>query len=142
MKAVDDLLVDDRTRKLSLCTLHMVDQLNQDPHADSMVVSGRGTVIMEEGRTDIAGDEEVEIRDEGLTTGAATDTEAGDLVWDPQDLLLEFNDDNLGVAQTPVAALAPVVVQIEDEMPNLEDADPRDPHKGTSLGAPSPVPPQ
>ena len=60
--------------------------------------------LMEEGRTNTAGDEEVEARDEGLTTGAAIDKEAGDLVWDPQGPLFRFNDKNLGVTQTPVAA--------------------------------------
>ena len=47
---------------------HMVDQLNQDPHADSMTDSSRGTVSIEGGRTDIVGDEEVETRNEGPTT--------------------------------------------------------------------------
>ena len=108
---------------------HMVDQLNQEPCADSMTDSSQGTVCMEGGRTDIVGDKEVEIRDEGLIAGAVIDPGVGDLVWDPQDLLFEFNDENLGVTQTPVAALTPVVVQIEDEMPELEDADLRDLHK-------------
>ena len=135
MKAVDDLLVDDGTQELSLSAPsieweHMVDQLNQDPCADSMADSGQGTVIMEGGRTDVAGDE-VEIRGEGLTEGAAIDPGAGNLVWDPQDLLFEFSNENSGVTQTPVAALMPVAAQVEDEMPKLEDADPEEPPQGS-----------
>ena len=134
--AVDDLPGDGGTWEQSLSTPsieweHTVYQLNQDPHADSMADSSRGTVIMEKGKTDIAGDEEVEIRDEGLTTGATIDTEAGDLVWDPQDPLFEFNNENSGTTQTPVAALTPVAVRIKDEMPELEDAEPEGPTQGS-----------
>ena len=43
---------------------HMVNQLNQDPQADLIVDSGHGTAVMEEGGADVAGDEEVEGRDE------------------------------------------------------------------------------
>ena len=86
---------------------------------------------MEEGKTDIAGDEEVEIRDEGLTVGTVIDTKAGDLVWDPQDPLFEFNDENSGMAQTPVAASTLVVVGIKDEMLELEDAEPEGPTQGS-----------
>ena len=82
---------------------------------------------MEGGRTDITGDEEVETRHEGPTAGAATDPGVSNLVWDPQDPLFEFNDENSGVTQTPVAASTPVVAQIEDEMPELEDASPEEP---------------
>ena len=139
--AVDDPPGDDSTQELSLSAPsieweHMVDQLNQDACANSIVDSGRGTVIMEEGRTDTAGDEEVEVRDEGLATGAAVDTEAGNLVWDPQDLLFEFNNENLGVTQTPVAASTPVAALTGDEMPDLEDADPKGPPQGNPPKSP------
>ena len=71
--AIDDPPGDGGTWELSLSTPsieweHMVDQLNEDPCADSMADSGQGTVIMEGGRTDVVGDEEVEIRDEGQGT--------------------------------------------------------------------------
>ena len=82
---------------------------------------------MEGGRTNIAGDEEVEIRDEGPIAGVTTDPGVGDLAWDPQDPLFKFNDKNPGATQTPVAASTPVVAWIEDEMPELEDADPEGP---------------
>ena len=85
---------------------------------------------MEEGRTDTVGDEGVQARNEGFTMGAATDTEASDLVWDPQDLLFEFNDENSDVTQTPVAALTPLAVLTQDEMLDLEDADPEGPPQG------------
>ena len=81
---------------------------------------------MEGGRTDITGDEEVETRNEEPTAGAAIDPGVGNLVWDPQDLLFEFNNENLGATQTPVAALTPVVAQIEDEMQELVDASPEE----------------
>ena len=74
----------------------MVDQLNQDPCADSVMDSGRGTISIEGGRTDIAGDEEVETRDEESTTWAVASPGAGDLDWDPRDPLFKFNDENLG----------------------------------------------
>ena len=82
---------------------------------------------MEKGGTNVVGDEEVELRDEGLTTGAAIDTKAGDLVWDPQDPLFEFNDENSGVTQTPVDTSTPVVMLTGDGMPDLEDTDPEEP---------------
>ena len=74
----------------------MVDQLNQDPRADSIADSGRGTAIMEEGGRD----EEVEVRDERFTTGTAVDAAAGDLVWNPQNPLFEFNDENSGITHS------------------------------------------
>ena len=105
----------------------MVDQLNQDPRADSIPDSDQGMAIMEEGGTNVAGDEEVEVGGEGLTTGAASNPEAGDLVWDPQDPLFEFNDENSGVTQTPVDTSIPVVMLTGDGMPDLEDTDPEEP---------------
>ena len=119
----------------------MVDQLNQDPHTNSMTDSGQGTVSMEGGRTNITGDEEVETRNEGPTVRASIDPGVGDLVWDPQDLLFEFNNENLGMTQTPVAASTPVVVGIKDEMPELEDAGPNDPLQVSLPGAWVPKPP-
>ena len=50
-----------------------------------------------------------------------------DLVWDPQDLLFKFNNENSGTTKTPVAALTPVATQIKDEMPELEDVSPEEP---------------
>ena len=105
----------------------MVDQLNQDPCADSVADSGRGTISIEGGRTDITGDEEVETRDEGSTTWAAVGPRAGDLDWYPQDPLYEFNDENLGTTQIPMAALTPVVVETKDGMLELEDVSPEEP---------------
>ena len=105
----------------------MVDQLNQDPHTNSMTDSGQGTVSMEGGRTNITGDEEVETRNEGPTVRASIDPGVGDLVWDPQDQLFKFNNENLGMTQTPVAASTLVVAGIKDEMLELEDMGPEDP---------------
>ena len=57
----------------------MVDQLNQDPHADSVTDLAQETVSMGEGRANIAGDEEVERRDDGPTTQVTTSL--GWLIW-------------------------------------------------------------
>ena len=61
----DDLLGNDRILDLSVSTPsldweRMVDQLNQDPHTDSVTDSDQETISMGGGRTDITGDEEVE----------------------------------------------------------------------------------
>ena len=69
--------------------------------------------------------------------GATIDPGAGNLVWDPQDLLFEFNNENSGMTQTPMAALMPVAVQIKNEMPELEDADPEEPPQGSLLRSPT-----
>ena len=80
------------------------------------------------------------MRDEGLTTGAAIDTKAGNLVWDPQDPLFEFNNKNSGVTQIPVAASTPVVMLMEDGMPDLEDVDPKEPSQRNPPGVLQQVP--
>ena len=73
---------------------HMVNQLNQDPQADSIANSGHGMAVMEEGGADVVGDEEVEVRDKRATAEAAVDAEADNLAWDCQDPLFEFSDEN------------------------------------------------
>ena len=122
----DDPLGNDGAPDLSLRPSldweQMVDQLNQDPHVDLVVDSGQGTISIKGGRTDITGDEEVETRDEGPTTWAVTGPRAGDLDWEPWDPLIEFNDENSGITQIPVAASTPVAAETEGEMPELEDA--------------------
>ena len=57
-----------------------MDQLNQDPRANSMTDSDRGMVSVEGGRTDITGDEEVETKNEGPTTRTTIDPGVGNLV--------------------------------------------------------------
>ena len=106
---------------------HMVNQLNRDPWADSIANSVHGMAVMEEGGTDVAGDEEVEGRDERVTAEATVGAEAGDLVWDPQDPFFEFNNKNSGITQTPIAALTPVSMPAKDEMPDLKEPDPEGP---------------
>ena len=64
---------------------------------------------------------------EGPATWAATSPGAGDLDWDPRDVLFKFNNENSGTTQTPVAASTPIAAQIEDEMPELEDVSPEEP---------------
>ena len=132
--ATDNLPGNNGVPDLSLSTPsldweHMVDQLNQDPHADSVTESGQSAVEVEGGNADIAGDEEVEIRDEGPSMRAALGSgpAANDLDWDPRDLLFKFNDDNSGVTHTPAAASTPVALPISDEIPELEDTDPEGP---------------
>ena len=75
----------------------MVNQLNQDPWADLIANSGHGMAVMEGSEADVAGDEEVEGRDEGVTVEAAVEAGATDLVWDPRDLLFEFKDKNSSI---------------------------------------------
>ena len=105
----------------------MVNQLNQDLQADSIADFGHGMAVMEEGGADVAGDEEVERRDERAAAEATVGVEAGNLVWDPQDPLFEFNDENSSITQTPVAASMPVIMPAEDEMPDLKEPDPEGP---------------
>ena len=104
-----------------------MNQLNQDLWADWIADSGRGMAIMEGSEADVAGDEEVEGRDEGVIAKAAVEAGAADLVWDPWDPLFEFNDENSGIAQTPVASLTPVSMPAKDEMPDLKGPDPEGP---------------
>ena len=103
----------------------MVNQLNQDPQADSIADSGCGIAIMEGHEANVAGDEEVEGRDEGVTAEAAVEAVAANLVWDPQDPLFEFNDENSSITQTPIAALTPVLMAAKDEMPDLQGPYPK-----------------
>ena len=111
----------------SLDWKQMVDQLNQDPRANSVTDSAQETISMGEERADIAGDEEVECRDDGSTTQVTASPGVTDLDWDPCDPLFEFNDENSGTTHTPVAALMPVAAEEEDGMPELEDASPGEP---------------
>ena len=99
----DDLPWNGRIPDLSVCTPsldleQMVDQLNQDPRADSVTDSDRETISVGGGRTDIAGDEEVECMDEGSTTQVAAGPGVTNLDWDPRDPLFKFNDENSGAA--------------------------------------------
>ena len=80
----------------SLDLEQMVDQLNQDPHADLVMDSDREAYSMGGGRTDIMGDEEVEGGDEGSTTWIATGPGVTNLDWDSHDPLFKFNDENSG----------------------------------------------
>ena len=105
----------------------MVNQLNQDQQVDSIANSGCGMAVMEGSEADVTGDEEVEGRDEGVTTEAAVEEGAADLVWDPWDPLFKFNNENFGITQTPMAALTPVSMPAEDEMPDLKGPDPERP---------------
>ena len=74
----------------------MVDHLNQDPCADSVMDLNRETLSVGGERNDITGDEKVESRDEDSTTWAAAGSGTSDLDWDPRDPLFEFNDKNSG----------------------------------------------
>ena len=78
----------------------MVNQLNQDPWADSIANSGCGTIAMERSEADAAGDEEVEGQDEGAMARAVLEAGVDDLTWDPEDPLLIFTDKNSGTTQT------------------------------------------
>ena len=57
----------------------MVDQLNQDPCADSVMDLAPEAISMGEGRANIAGDEEVECRDDGPTAQVTTSPGLGPL---------------------------------------------------------------
>ena len=104
----------------------MVDQLNQDPHADLVANSAQDTASMGEGRADVAGDEEVEHGEDGSTAPVAASPGVTDLDWDPHDPLIEFDDENSGGAHVPVATSTPSVTGAEDEIPELEDAGPEE----------------
>ena len=105
----------------------MVNQLNQDLRADSIADSGHGMAVMEGSEVDVAGDEEVEGRDKGVTAEAAVETGVANLGWDPWDPLFEFNDKNSSITQTPIAALTPVLMPAENDMPDLKGSDPEEP---------------
>ena len=75
----------------------------------------------------MAGDEEVEGRDEVPTTQATADSGATNLDWDPCDPLFEFDDENLGATQALVAASTPVAAEVEEGMPELEDVNHEEP---------------
>ena len=140
--ATDELSGDDSIQELSLSTPsieweHMVDQLNQDPRANSIADSSPGMAIMEEGEADVVGDKEVEVKAEGPSIEAAANAEAGDLVWDAQDPLFEFNDENSSVTQTPMAALTPVVMPAEEEMPDLKEVGSKEPSLRDSSESPA-----
>ena len=87
---------------------------DQDPHPDSVARdSGHGTMTAE--AETVADDEEL-IRaaggiDENLSTQHCSDVE-----WNDEDVLIEINDENVTVHQTPVAASTPVHVSNESEM--------------------------
>ena len=100
-----------------------MDQLNQDPHVDSVTDSDQEAISVG-GRTDIAGDEEVEGRDKGSTTWAAAGPGVTDLDWDPHHLLFEFNDENSGTTRAPMAASIPVLAETGDKMPELGGCEP------------------
>ena len=68
----------------------MVNQLNQDPRADSIAGSGCGMAAMEGSEADAVGDEEVEGQDEGATVGMAPEAGVADLTWDTKDPFLKF----------------------------------------------------
>ena len=52
------------------------------------------------------------------------------MVWDPWDLLFEFNNENSDITQTPIAALTPVSMPAKDDMPDLKGLDPEEPPPG------------
>ena len=54
------------------------------PTGNFIADSGHGMAIMEGSEADVAGDEEVEGRDEGVTAKAAFEAGTANLVWDPR----------------------------------------------------------
>ena len=96
---------------------HFVTQLNQDPGDGSTTDLGLGTVAMEEedAEADTAGDKEVKGRDGEAAVDVALNADIlDDLTWYDNDHYLEIDDESLGMHQTPVAALTPLLIPTQD----------------------------
>ena len=94
-----------------------MNQLNQDPWADSIANSGCGMTAMEGSEADAVRDEEVEGQDEGTTARAAPEMGVANITWNPKDPFLKFTDENSSKTWTLVAALTSM------STPGLEEPD-------------------
>ena len=89
---------------------------DQDPCPDSVAGdSGHGTMTVE--AETVADDEEL-IRAVGGTDENPFTQHCSDVEWNDKDLLIEINDENVTVHQTPAAASTPVPISNENEMPS------------------------
>ena len=87
---------------------------DQDPHPDPVAGdSGHGTMTVE--AETVADDEEL-IGAEGGTDENPSTQHCSDVEWNDEDLLIEINDENITVHQTPAAASTPVPISNESEM--------------------------
>ena len=94
---------------------HFVTQLNQVPGDGSTTDWGLGTVAMEEEGTQVntTGDKEVKGRAGEMAVNVALNV-TDDLTWHTNDPYLEIDDESSGMHQTPVAALTPLSIPMED----------------------------
>ena len=114
---------------------HLVNQLHQDPREDcGRLRLGYGD---DEGDADTVGDEDVEEQDEETTASTVHETGVADITWDTEDPYLEFNDENSGTHQTPVAASTPVSIPTEGTLTGPKQPSLKEPQVENS--APDPV---
>ena len=87
---------------------------DQDPHPDSVAgESGHGTMTIE---TEPVTDNEELIGAVGGTDENSSTQHHSDIEWNDEDLLIEINDENVTIHQTPAASLTPVPVLNKSEM--------------------------
>ena len=89
---------------------------DQDPHPEfDTGDSGHGTMAMTAETKPVTGNEEL-IGAVGGTDGNTSTGYCSDIEWKEEDLLIEINDENVTVHQTPAASLTPVPVLTESEI--------------------------
>ena len=87
---------------------------DQQPHPDSVAGdSGHGTMTVE---VETVTDDEELIGAVGGTDESPSTKHCSDVKWNDEDLLIEINDENIIVHQTPAATLTPVPVSNESEI--------------------------
>ena len=84
---------------------------DQDLCPDS--VAGHGTMTV---KAETIADDEESIRPVGGTDENPSTQYCSDVKWNDKDLLIEINDENVTVHQTPAAALTPVRLLNKSEM--------------------------
>ena len=87
---------------------------DQDLRPDSVAGDSEHGTMTAKAET-VADDEEL-IRAVGGTDENPSTQHCSDVEWNDEDLLIEINDENVTVHQTPVAALTLVCVSNESEM--------------------------
>ena len=87
---------------------------DQHPHPDSVAGdSGHGTMTVE---AETVADNEELIRAVGGTDENPSTQHCSDVQWNDEDLLIEINEENITIHQTPAAASIPVPVLNDSEM--------------------------
>ena len=87
---------------------------DQHPHPDSVAGdSGHGTMTVE---AETVADNEELIRAVGGTDENPSTQHCSDVQWNDEDLLIEINEENITIHQTPAVASIPVPVLNDSEM--------------------------